>query len=50
MIKGITAKAYFSCSKSGEEYELEIDDLEFQAESGTMRSMGEETQYVADFE
>jgi predicted RNA-binding Zn-ribbon protein involved in translation (DUF1610 family) len=48
MITGITGKAEFTCSNCGKEYSLEHDDFDFQAESGSERGMGEETQYVSE--
>ncbi|PLX95653.1 MAG: hypothetical protein C0620_03875 [Desulfuromonas sp.] len=50
MISGITGKATFSCSKCGAVYSLKRDDFDFNAESGSERGMGAETQYVSEYE
>jgi predicted RNA-binding Zn-ribbon protein involved in translation (DUF1610 family) len=50
MISGITGKASFTCSKCGEAYSLEHDDFDFNAESGSEKGMGVETQYVSEHE
>jgi predicted RNA-binding Zn-ribbon protein involved in translation (DUF1610 family) len=50
MTTGITGQSKFSCSKCGTEYSLKNEDFDFQAESGSERNMGVETQYVSDYE
>lgn len=49
MNTGIRGSADFSCSQCGKRYSLHGGNLEFYAESGSERGMGDETQYVSDF-
>lgn len=50
MITGITGKASFTCKKCGTVYSLKGDDFDFNAESGSERGMGNETQYISEHE
>jgi len=50
MIEGITGQANFCCSQCGKTYSLGKNDFDFQAESGSERRMGEETQYASEYE
>ena len=46
----ITGKASYECSSCGAVHFLQGDDLNFDAECGSSREMGEEIQHVAEFE
>ena len=47
MIEGITGSASFRCSNCGHVHSLHPEDFDFSAESGSNRSMGQETLYVS---
>ena len=50
MIEGISGQATFCCGQCGKSYSLTENDFDFQAESGSERGMGEETQYASEHE
>lgn len=50
MSDGITGEATYKCMKCGAKHFLKPDDFYFEAESGSERGMGPETQYIAEFD
>lgn len=48
MSDGIIGKAIYKCNRCGAKRSLHDDDFCFEAESGSERAMGEETQYVCE--
>lgn len=50
MSDGIIGKATYKCDRCGAKHFLHDDDFYFEAESGSERGMGEETQYICELD